>query len=338
MDRGQDLLMKVESTAPGKIFLSGEYLVLDGALATIMSTKQRVKVTIEDIGDIDNIFYCSIIDQHFPFNVDNNYQINWLDKNPDEFGLFLDFAIKRMRIKPNNSLFTIDTNDLYFQGNKIGLGSSAAISVAILSAMNNFYDIKLSKYETINNTMELHKMHQGKNGSGLDVIASYADSNLIECDKNMLIEQKWNTLDWPKNLIINGVLTSHESTTSSMIEKYNIAKQKDSQNFKSLYSQMKKILDKFSEAWRIGDTFDILNLLKKQSILMKQLDNDFDIGIYTEEHKNLSELAESLGLFYKPSGAGGGDLGFVMSDDLLKMKQFGHIIEEIDHPIVELNQ
>ena len=79
--------MKVESTAPGKIFLSGEYLVLDGALATIMSTKQRVKVTIEDIGDIDNIFYCSIIDQHFPFNVDNNYQIidhsnltgNWLE-------------------------------------------------------------------------------------------------------------------------------------------------------------------------------------------------------------------------------------------------------------------
>jgi mevalonate kinase len=123
-----------------------------------------------------------------------------------------------------------------------------------------------------------------------------------------------------------------------MIEKYNIAKQKDSRNFKNLYFQMKKILDKFSEAWRTGDTSDILNLLKKQSILMKQLDNDFDIGIYTEEHKNLSELAESLGLFYKPSGAGGGDLGFVMSDDLLKMKQFSHIIETIDHPIVELNK
>ena len=330
--------MKVESTAPGKIFLSGEYFVLDGALATIMSTKQRVKVTIEDQTDVDNIFYCSVIDQCFPFNVHDNYQINWLDENPGEFGLFLELSIKRMKVKPNNTLFTIDTNDLYFQGNKIGLGSSAAISVAILNAMNNFYDIKLSKYEIINNSMELHKMHQGKNGSGLDVISSYADSNLIECDKNMLSDQKWNTLDWPKNLIINGILTSHESSTSSMIEKYNIAKQKDSRNFKSLYSQMKKILDKFSEAWRTGDTSDILNLLKKQSILMKQLDNDFDIGIYTEEHKNLSELAESLGLFYKPSGAGGGDLGFAMSDDLLKMKQFSHIIEKIDHPIVELNK
>ena len=338
MDRGQGLLMKAESTAPGKIFISGEYLVLDGALATIMSTKQRVKATIEDIGDKDNIFYCSIINQHFPFNVDHNYQINWLDKNPDEFGLFLDLSIKRMKIKPNNSLFTIDTNDLYFQGNKIGLGSSAAISVAILHVMNSFYDIKLSKKEIINHSIELHRMHQGKNGSGLDVISSYADSNLIECDKNMLNDHKWNVLDWPKNLIINGILTTHESSTGSMIEKYNIAKQKDCRKFKSLYSQMKKILDKFSEAWRIGDISDILNSLKKQSILMKQLDNDFDIGIYTEEHKNLSEIAESLGLLYKPSGAGGGDLGFVMSDDLLKMKQFGNIIKEMDHTIIELNK
>jgi len=328
--------MKVESTAPGKIFLSGEYLVLDGALATIMSTKQRVKVTIEDMGDVDNIFYCSIIDQHFPFNVDSNYEINWLDKNPDEFGLFLDLSIKKMRIKPNNSLFTIDTNDLYFQGSKIGLGSSAAISVAIVNAMNNFYGFKLSEYEIINNSIELHKIHQGQNGSGLDVISSYADSNLIECDKNMLRDQKWNTFDWPKNLIINGILTSHESSTTSMIEKYNIAKQKNRRNFKSLYSQMTSILDEFSKAWQIGETSDILNLLKKQSILMKQLDDDFGIGIYTEEHKTISKLAESLGLFYKPSGAGGGDLGFVMTDDLLKMKQFESIINKIDHPIIEL--
>ena len=329
--------MKVESTAPGKIFLSGEYLVLDGALATIMSTKQRVKVTIEDIQDIDNIFYCSIIDEYFPFNVDSNYQIKWEDKNPDKFGLFLDFSIKSMRIKPNNSLFTIDTNDFYFQGNKIGLGSSAAISVAILNAMNHFYGFKLSAPEIINNSMNLHRMQQGPNGSGLDVISSYADSKLIECDTNMLKDEKWNTLIWPENLLINGILTSHESSTSSMIEKYNFAKKKDSTHFKNFYFQMRRILNKFSKAWRIGDTSDILNLLKKQSILMKQLDNDFEIGIYTEEHKNISELAESLGLFYKPSGAGGGDLGFVISDDLLKMRQFQRIMRKIKHPIIELS-
>ena len=52
---------------------------------------------------------------------------------------------------------------------------------------------------------------------------------------------------------------------------------------------------------------------------------------------SISELAESLGLFYKPSGAGGGDLGFVISDDLLKMRQFQRIMRKIKHPIIELS-
>ena len=48
----------------------------------------------------------------------------------------------------------------------------------------------------------------------------------------MLSQYKWNALDWPKNLIIKGVITSQHSSTSSMIEKYNIAKQDNSQNLK----------------------------------------------------------------------------------------------------------
>ena len=338
MVREQDSLMKVESTAPGKIFLSGEYFVLDGALATIMSTKQRVKVTIEDQTDVDNMFYCSVIDQCFPFNVNNSYQIKWLDEDPGEFGLFLELSIKRMRVKPNNTLFTIDTNDLYFQGTKIGLGSSAAISVAVLNAINNFYGLKLSEYDLINNSMELHKLHQGKNGSGLDIISSHADSNLIECNKHMLSEQKWNVLDWPKNLIIKGVLTSQQSSTSSMIEKYNIAKHNNSRNFKNLYSQMTKILEEFSEAWHQGNSSDILNLLKKQNTLIKQLDHDFDLGIYTQEHNKILDLAESIDLFYKPSGAGGGDLGVIISDDALKMEKFGNELSNMNHYVIDLRK
>ena len=338
MVREQDSLMKVESTAPGKVFLSGEYFVLDGALATIMSTKQRVKVTIEDQTDVDNMFYCSVIDQCFPFNVNNSYQIKWLDEDPGEFGLFLELSIKRMRVKPNNTLFTIDSNDLYFQGTKIGLGSSAAISVAVLNAINNFYGLKLSGYDLINNSMELHKLHQGKNGSGLDIISSHADSNLIECSKNMLSKHKWNALDWPKNLIIKGIITSQQSSTSSMIEKYNIAKHNNSRNFKNLYSQMTKILEEFSEVWHQGNSSDILNLLKKQNILIKQLDHDFGLGIYTQEHNKILDLADSVDLFYKPSGAGGGDLGVIISDDALKMKTFSNELSNMNHYVIDLRK
>ena len=336
MDRGQDSLMKVESTAPGKIFLSGEYLVLDGAVATVMSTKQRVKVTIEDQTDVDNIFYCSVIDEYFPFNVNNNYQINWLNKNPGAFGLFLDLTIKSMQIKPKKTLFSIDTNDLYFNGIKIGLGSSAAISVAIVNALNDFYDLRLSKSEMINKSIELHKIHQGKTGSGLDVLSSYLSSDLLSCDIDMLRHEAWNTFNWPSHLFIKGVITSHQSSTSSMIEKYHNAKQISNSNFKNLYLQITKALKELSNAWLIGNSSIILELLKKHSLLMKQLDRDFNLGIYSEEHQKILKHATEFNLFYKPSGAGGGDLGFVLSDDIYKIQKFDQILSDINYQTIEL--
>ena len=154
----------------------------------------------------------------------------------------------------------------------------------------------------------------------------------------MLSKHKWNALDWPKNLMIKGVLTSQQSSTSSMIEKYNIAKHNNSRNFKSLYSQMTKILEEFSQAWHQSNSSDILNLLKKQNTLIKQLDHDFDLGIYTQEHNKILDLAESIDLFYKPSGAGGGDLGIIISDDALKMEKFGNELSNMNHYVIDLRK
>ena len=69
---------------------------------------------------------------------------------------------------------------------------------------------------------------------------------------------------------------------------------------------------------------------------MKQLDREFDIGIYTKEHKNISCLAKKFGLLYKPSGAGGGDLGFVLSDDMYKIQKFNQLLSDMNHKTIEL--
>ena len=43
-----------------------------------------------------------------------------------------------------------------------------------------------------------------------------------------------------------------------------------------------------------------------------------------------------LGLFYKPSGAGGGDLGFILTDDETKLKQLLTKIKDKNYQIMEL--
>ena len=53
----------------------------------------------------------------------------------------------------------------------------------------------------------------------------------------------------------------------------------------------------------------ILKLFRKPEYVLK------------DEHKDLENLASQSGLFYKPSGAGGGDLGFILSDSEIKVKK-----------------
>jgi phosphomevalonate kinase len=328
--------MKIERSSPGKIFLSGEYLALDGNAAILMSVKQRAKVSIEDYGTKNNIFYCSNINQEFPFSVDDNYQTQWLHNDPNDYGSFLSLALKIIKIKLNKALILIDTNDLYSEGFKIGLGSSSAISVAIVNAINDFCHLKLSPAKIIHYSLKLHQMHQQKKGSGLDVLSSFADSDLIECDSSMLNRAKWNTFKWPSNLYIKGVLTSNESSTPCMIKKYNLVREENNLSFQNLHSKITHNLSRLSEQWAIGNTSEILIQFNAYNLLMKQLDKEFNVGIYTEDHNNIASLAKKFNLLYKPSGAGGGDLGFVLSDDMYKMQKFNKLLSGMYYKTIEL--
>ena len=51
------------------------------------------------------------------------------------------------------------------------------------------------------------------------------------------------------------------------------------------------------------------------------MNNVFNLGIFNN-HLELIKLAKDEGVFYKPSGSGGGDIGIVICDDKLKLDRF----------------
>ena len=111
--------MKIEVSAPGKVFLSGEYLALEGSLATVLPTKQRAKIVIEDSECSTNILHSLPLDKSFTFDVKDSFDIEWLGNDPKELGLFMEKAIILMKIKPIKTKFTIDTSGFYFESRKI---------------------------------------------------------------------------------------------------------------------------------------------------------------------------------------------------------------------------
>ena len=328
--------MKVKYSAPGKVFLSGEYLALDGSLATILSTKQRALICIEEIDEPHNILYCLPSSQTFAFKVNNNYKIEWLERDPQELGLFLEWSILLTQVRPTMTRFTIDTSDFFLQGKKLGVGSSAAIASALIRAIASYFHLKYTDEMILKTSLRLHNIKQNNLGSGLDVIAAHADSGLIECDSNTESKEKWTGLEWPSGLLIKGVITREQSSTAEMIQKYYEGKIHHKEFFEKLQVDADQLLKELSSSWRDKDLRSILELMKEYNAFMHRLNEKYALGIYTDEHQDLANLASKLGLFYKPSGAGGGDLGFILTDDETKLKQLLTQIKDKNYQIMDL--
>jgi len=314
--------MRIKRTAPGKVFLSGEYLALEGGSAIILSTKQRSRVFIEDHEKPYNLFYSSALDQSFQFSVNDNFEVDWVDNDPQGFGLFISLAICELKIKPSKALISIDTSEFYSSGKKIGLGSSASIASAIINALDEYFNLQLSESAKIQKAVNIHGLSQDNVGSGLDVIASCADSGVVECSLQMANEHKWRNLKWPSDLYIKGVITSNQSSTKMMIEKYNHGKASNQMFFNKLYSETKHLLNQISIAWDTQDSATIIGLMQKYNTYIKQLNEKFNLGIFTDEHRQLMEIAKKTDIFYKTSGAGGGDLGLVITNSEKKLTEF----------------
>ena len=328
--------MKVKYSAPGKVFLSGEYLALDGSLATILSTKQRALICIEEIDEPHNILYCLPSNQTFAFKVNNNYKIEWLEKDPQELGLFLEWSILLTQVRPTMTRFTIDTSDFFLQGKKLGVGSSAAIASALIHAIAGYFHLKYTDETILETSLRLHSIKQHNLGSGLDVIAAHADSGLIECVNNTDGKEKWTRLEWPSDLLIKGVITKEQSSTAGMIQKYYEGQIHRKEFFEQLQTDADQLLQDLSSSWKDKDIKSILELMEQYSSLMHRLNEKYDLGIYTDEHQDLANEASKLGLFYKPSGAGGGDVGFILTDDETKLKQLLTQIKDKNYQIMDL--
>ena len=313
--------MKVEESAPGKIILSGEYAVLDGASAIILPTKQKAFVSVEEGNSIENIFISSAINGRFSFLVSKDYSVIWTKENPGKYGLFVESIFKQLKIHSSKKIIiSIQTDDFYHHNIKLGIGSSSAISVAIIKAFKQFYNLEMNSSEIIKNILNLHYITQDFEGSGVDIACSYANKGLIEARINSVQEQKWKKLTWPNKLYMEVIFTQKEVSTKSMVEQYMIIKKDDS--MRELISHLIKITKIISNYWLNQDVTNILASLNQYDLIMRKIDNLAKLNIFSSIHNEIYELAKKDNVFYKPSGAGNSDIGIAFSESLDDMSRF----------------
>ncbi len=224
----------------------------------------------------------------------------------------------------------------------IGFGSSGASVAAIIAALLKFHGEEIQTFKAREKIYKLamitHYLAQLKVGSGFDVAAStyggviaYRRPDPIWLVKKMygakdkelkkLIDTKWpfleiKPLNVPNKLQLTVAWTRKKNSTSQMIKKvYDWKNNGHQKEYKQICNQIGSLVHQLIIAWRSEDVDQILNLLKKDELLLRELGIKSGVEIETKELHLLSKIAGKLGAAGKLSGAGGGDCGIAVSFD-----------------------
>lgn len=334
-------------SAPGKLMLSGEWSILEnGVPSIVLAINKRVYASIKESGEIK----VTLKD----FGIETKATLKGIEvefENYDEKLIFTKHAIetslnyiqsKGLRIKKFELETKGDISNVDVRGEqmKIGFGSSAAATVAIIGAILKLHNISFGTEQGKEKLFKLsiisHYKAQGKTGSGFDVAASVYggaflykkfDSEFLEEELGKpiieLVGEEWPQLEiepivLPKEFQIMIGFTGKSASTTELVKKVHELKQKNREKYDEIIDGIKNVTEKLKVSLIENDQDDVLELIRENSIRLKELGDESGIELETKEHSKMREIALKHGAACKFSGAGGGDcsIGVCFSNEV----------------------
>lgn len=299
-------------SAPGKLYLLGEYAVLDGAPALLAAIDRRVVVAVTDSEATWSL---------------SSRQLGVDRLELGEGGILPEGIGRELRAKlelvdrvravvaewapaARALQIDIDSSPFFVDGHKLGLGSSAAVAVALTAALTvacaGGRDASLTPEMLFALASRAHTEAQGGRGSGGDVAASVYGGLLRYTRGEPPIPRRW-----PEELGFFAVATGAGSSTVDLVSRVADYATRDPDAHRRDLSHLGSLAAQIDDALADADSF--LALADEYFRGVESLDLHADAGIVSDRHRELRALATSSGAVFKTSGAGGGDLGLVFA-------------------------
>jgi phosphomevalonate kinase len=302
-------------TAPGKAVLSGEYAVLEGAPAIATAVNRRVRVSVsESPGAEHSLTTPGYLAGTWFFRVSGDGDIEWQEPIPESTAFALVEEVWKSFDTVNWPALAIVVDTQEFSdattGLKFGLGSSAAVAVALTAALQSFDSVDTDIGKVAG---DAHDRFQGGRGSGVD-IATSLHGGLIEYQRGAVATGQ---LRWPQGLLYRFLWSGQAAATSEKLAKFG-----DARTNNGSLQLLSGCAVAVASAWSTGDCQNILESFPAYIGALRQFSVDHDLGIFDAGHEGLVQSAAAAGVVYKPCGAGGGDIGIVLTDNRDAMTAF----------------
>lgn len=317
----------IEVQAPGKLYIAGEYAVVEpGQPAVLIAVNRYMRARLESAGtagrDTTNLTTAQVITKALETG-----------KVGRDYALSAAVVMEKFRAEKNLERRQVD---MIFQsdlrngdGTKYGLGSSAAITAAVVVAFDKLYDLGLSPREHFQLGM-LASIRIDPNVSGGDLAAAILGGwiNYRSPDRSVLPDV-WHTgvtqaLEHPGwepmtvetlevsedfNVLIGW--TGTPASTTSLVSQ--VKKSIDPACYNRFIASSEQAVNQLVTGLNTGNEEQVFQAITTNRELLGQLGEQAGVQIETPLLNQLCELANTEYSRAKTSGAGGGDCGIAIT-------------------------
>jgi len=343
--------VKLRASAPGKVVLLGEYAVLDGAPALVMAANRRACVDIEPSDLPGTLIHApDVYPQAVRVEVAGDGSLRWHEGNDAAERFTLVTGVLRGLVArgfvPADRLrcrVRLDTSAFFSRdgGDKLGLGSSAALTVALASGLRAFVDggrVPADRAAWLRELLRLHRDFQNGRGSGLDVAASLYGGTIrytIADDPSTPFAEP---VAWPAALARLMVWSGHSASTSRFLADLDAWRAREPAISAELMGKLAEIARFGAAAAAACEVASLLRAVRDFGAGLQILGEAAKIHILTSEHLRIRQLVEAAGGVYKPCGAGGGDLGMAVVADVVQSRHLSEILAQAGFGLVDLSE
>ena len=302
------------SSAPGKLVLFGEYAVLEGASALVCAVDRRARIRYE-ASDSPTLTLDAYPLGLKDFILRRDGVAPDTSRSDRRAGLVYAVLAELERAYPTamerfvGGRLEIDTTEMSLAhgGAKLGVGSSAAVAVALVGGIGlSLTDQPMTESPIFEVAQRAHLAFQGGRGSGVDIAAASMGGVLSFQRMSERGALTRASRPWPEGLQWQVVGTGHSASTADFLTALRSFKENKPNDFEALMGQMCEFANGVAEAER-GDWVE---WTLRWCEFLEKLGRAIGASIMSEKHRYFRDIALKYGLGYKPSGAGGGDAGF----------------------------
>ena len=318
--------MRITARAPGKLVVLGEYAVLDGAPALVFAIDRYALATLEP-------------------SRDGACELRTLAPEPTErrftpgepSGVALvDLVIGDARAaRPWRG--SLDSTQLYGDGTKLGLGSSAAALCAWAGAWTAYARARALAVPplALDGLIALHRAFQGGRGSGIDVAASFA-GGVIEFRLGPSGMPRIGSVRLPNSVGFAGIFAGRSASTPEFVAHYRDWKAARPAEAAAMFRRLSAAAEAGCAAARGEAAEAFVEAIADYGRGLRDLGVAIGVDIVTAEHRQIGEHARRHGVAYKVSGAGGGDLGLACALDRDALAAFETAVRDQGFRVIEL--